>query len=185
MTLYKRDTSTEAARTGATLTGIIGVTNAALRPSGNTGNLIVEDATLASYTGQGANLMEHLLAARDTLASQAPGRKVAAVLRNAYTQMQEARNASDSAPLYPSLQMNDTYGGMAFVPVDVGFEALAANTFYGVIMDWGANAEHVVSDREVFVDPYTERGKGNHRFILDGKSGYVWRDRFGIAVLQA
>ena len=182
---YKEWVSPEACRTGSVLTGIIGVGHANLRSGGNMiTKSFAHGGTDNSVDGIAA--MNAILSARDDLAGQSPGRKVVAVERAYFTRMQEARASNDSYKMYPGLDLpQPMYGGMNFVPVDVGFDsAVSSGTLKAVVMDFATNSEHVVADREVFIDPYSQRSFGNHRYILDGKSGYLWRNRFGIGLVS-
>lgn len=188
---YKRETSPEAGYTGSDLTGIIGVGHANLRDmqGGVSPGLLHEDGAFGTATddANAVKMMDAILKLRDRLAGQMPGRKTCAIHRGLLTAMQEARATNDSAQRYPSLS-NDipTYGDITFVPIDVGLPTVAEDTFgVAVLMDFATNSQHLVADREVFVNPYIERSKGNHRFTLDGKSGYIWLNRFGIGLLQA
>ena len=185
---YKEWTSPESCYTGSVLTGIIGVGHANLRTNGN---MTVIDADTSGVAGGSAtndqiakNTMDHILEVRDALSANAPGRKTVALSRNLMTILQEGRATNDSYKLYPTLSdMQPNYSGMNFVPIDVGFPALSDGNLCAVIMDFAMNSEHVVADREVFIDPYSQRTMGNHRYILDGKSGYLWRNRFAIGLL--
>lgn len=193
---FKERSSPEAFSLAGSLTGIIGVTSANLQNNSNEGKVVTGNAAIdiagANKTAAneiGKTYMDACLQLRDDLSAQRPGKKVMAIARNALTVMQESRATGDSLPYYPSLSDPvPNHAGLDFVPIDVGIpapvETASANNPIGVMMDWGMDSAHIVADMSIFLDPYTQRLKGLHRYIHDGKTGYAWWNRFGIGILR-
>lgn len=185
--------SPEAIYSAGTIAGLVSVGNAAFHqttsnsdPLLNPTNGITKVAySITDSLGKGVAIANSVGDALDTMGGLAPGPKSIICRRQVASAYRRHLGDATGVALQRSGVMNLDIEGAALAPVDVGFEAEAATKLQGVISDFPASSEFLISWLEVQILYETSAKTGQLEFLLNIGRAFRWDSRFQFGLLFA
>ena len=185
--------SPEAMYSAGTLAGLVSVGHAAFHQTTTNANPLMNPTngitkvaySITSSLGKGVAIANSVGDALDTMGGLAPGPKSMICRRQVASAYRRHLGDATGVALQRSGMMNLDIEGAALAPVDVGFETEAANKLQGVISDFPASSEFLISWLEVQILYETAAKTGQLEFLLNIGRAFRWDSRFQFGLLFA